>query len=113
MIAPQVVLVQRLQPLAHGNHAGTGGVESNGRDGVSGSAGALQHLAGGCGQRVHLLEVRLGGQNSGLRGGGAAGKRRMRCRWVPSLFAIHQGNANAEGAEVDAGDDSHEEKYLQ
>ena len=108
MVAPQVVVVQRLQILAHRNHAGTGGVERDGGHGASVNAGGAQRLACGRGQGSHLVCVGL----SGEVGIFAAAMQRVggRCGADGSALAVHQGNAHAQGAEIDAGNDCHGSK---
>ena len=62
MVAPQVILVQRFQALAHRNHAGAGSVQRNGRNVIPINAGSLERIAGGAGERRHLVCVGLGGK---------------------------------------------------
>ena len=61
MIAPQVILVQRFQPLTDGNHARSSRIQCNGRNHASIHPGRAQSLARGRGQRCHLVGVRLRG----------------------------------------------------
>ncbi len=105
MIAPQVIVVQRFQPLADGNHTGAGSIERDGRNGAAFNASALEHIASSGGKRPHLVRMRLG---SKVRIFAAAVERvRGRRGSNRSPLAIDQSNANAESAEINPGDDSH------
>ena len=105
MIAPEVILVQRFEALAHRNHAGAGGVERNGRDVAAADAGALEHIAGGGGQGRHLVGMGLGGKVRIF----AAAMQRVRGRGGSdrAFFAVNKSDANAQCAEVNAGYDGH------
>ena len=61
MIAPEVVLVERLEVFADRNDAGAGGVESNGGNFSAIDAGGLKHIARGGDEGGHLVGVGLGG----------------------------------------------------
>ena len=61
VIAPQVVVVERSHIRSDWNHAGARGVECDGLNLIAGNPGFLQCLAGGGGQRTHVIVVRLRG----------------------------------------------------
>ena len=61
MIAPQVVVVERLHRRVDRNHAGAGRVERDGGDVLSVDVVLLQHLTHRAHQRLHLVGVRLRG----------------------------------------------------
>ncbi len=60
MIAPQVIVVQRLQRVVHHHHAGTGRIQRHRQHIFAPHARLLQHASRGLYQRVHLVGVRLG-----------------------------------------------------
>jgi hypothetical protein len=110
VIAPQIILIQRFKAFADRDDAGAGGIESDGGDGVAVDAGGAEGVACGGGEGGHLVGVGLGcvigvfaAAMEGVRGrGGADG----------ALDAVDEGNANAESAEVNAGDDGHGTRLL-
>ena len=61
MIAPQVVLAERLQILANRNYRRARGIESDRLYLISCDAGFPHRLTGGGGQGSHVIFVRLGG----------------------------------------------------
>ena len=72
MIAPEIVFVERFQAFAHGNHAGTGGIERNGRHLRAVDAGVLQA------PRAWLRPARPSGRHAiAWRNSGSS---RRRCR---------------------------------
>ena len=105
VIAPQVVVIEWFEILAHWNDAGAGCVEGDCGNCFSVDSGSLQRIACGGSQSGHLIGVRLGSKvgvvaaaMQGIGGrGGADG----------AGLAVDEGDANAECAEVDAGNDGH------
>jgi len=105
MVAPEVVVVEGFEVFADGNHAGAGGVEGHGCNGLAIDASGGEDVASSGGQGGHLVGVGLGGEVGivaaaveRVRGsGGADGTAR----------AVDKGDAHAESAEVNAGDDGH------
>ena len=61
MVAPEVVIVDGLEVRVHRNHAGAGGIERDGLDGVAVDAGLGERGAHGRGQRAHVVRVALRG----------------------------------------------------
>src|SRR5580658_2198008 len=110
MVAPEVVLTEWFQSLANGNHAGAGGVERDGGHCIAVHAGRAQRVAGRGGESSHLVGMGLGSEirvfaaaMKGIRGGCGADR---------SALAVDESNANAEGAEINAGDDGHGKRSL-
>ncbi len=108
VVAPEVVVVERLKVLADGNDAGAGGVEGDGGNIGAVDAGGVENVARGGGEGGHLVGVRLGGvvgifaaamQRVGGRGGADG-----------AFAAVNESDANAECAEIDAGNDSHNDE---
>ena len=65
MVAPQIVIVQRPKALAHRNDARSGSVERQRRELPAVHARRLQRLAHRGDQRVHVVPVRLRGDDPG------------------------------------------------
>ena len=107
MVAPQVVLVEGLHVFAHGNDRGTRGIEGNGLYLVAGDAGLLHRLAGGGGQRAHVVSVRLGGvfRIFTFAVQGIFGDRGLE---QPAL-TVHDRHADAESTEVYASHNGHQQ----
>jgi hypothetical protein len=106
MVAPEVVVVERLEVGVDGNDAGSGGVERDGFDGRSVDAGVGDGGAhGGC-QRVHVVGVAL----RGVVGVFFLAQQRIlgHARAELAFGAVEQRHADAEGSEIDAGYDAHE-----
>src|SRR5690348_2697757 len=59
MVAPEVVLIQRLQPLAYRNHARTRRIKCDGGNGIALHPCILERLTGRSCKRGHLVCVRL------------------------------------------------------
>ena len=105
MIAPEVIIVQRFQALAHRNHARSGRVQRDCCNRVAIHAGALERISGRRRECCHLVLMRLGGKVRVL----APAVQRIGCRRRTdrSLLAVHKSYANAECAKVNPGDDRH------
>ncbi len=105
MVAPEIVVVQRLHVGADGDDARSCGVEGDSFDGGGIDAGLRDDVAGGAGERVHLVVVGLGGlvwvlaiALEGVLGDGGA---------EAAMVAVEERHANAEGSKVYTGDDGH------
>ena len=105
VVAPEVVVVERLQVGVDGDDAGAGGVERDGGDLVAVDVGFGEDLARGADEGVHLVGVGLRGVvgvfaaavERVLGGGGAEA----------AAAAVEQGYADAEGSEVYSSYDGH------
>ena len=105
VVAPEVVVVERLEMRVHRDHARAGGVERDGLDGVAVDAGGFDGAAHGLGQRLHVVGVALGGVVGIFLLADAADTRR---RPSPGgRGAIENRNPHAQGSEIDAGNDAH------
>ena len=105
MVAPQVILIQRLQPLAHRNHARAGRVERNGRNRAPIHPRSAQRVPRRGRQGCHLVGVGLCGK---IRVFAAAVKGiRGRCGSDWAFQAVHKSDANAECAKINTGDNGH------
>ena len=106
VVAPEIVVVERLQILVDGNDRGAGGVESDGFDLVAGDAGLLERLARGGGQGAHVVVMRL----RGVFGIFALAMQRIFGNGgvEQAALAVHDGDADAQGAEIHSGDDRHQ-----
>ena len=106
VVAPQVVIVQRLHVGVHRNYGAPGGIERHGFDGVAANAGRLNGKPHGRGQRTHVIAVALGG----VIGVFLLAEQRVLggARPQAPLGAIENRDANAESAEIDTGYDTHE-----
>ncbi len=105
MIAPQVIFVQRLEVLAHWNHARSGRVERNCRNIGAIHTRALQHFARCRRQRRHLVSVSL---RCIIRVFPLAVQRiRSRCRPNRAFLAVNKGYANTQCAKVDTSHNRH------
>ena len=104
VIAPEVVVVERLEAFVDRDHARPGGIEGDGIDRAAVDAGLGDGAARGIPQGAHVIGVALGGVVGVFllaeeRIFGDAGAE-------AAAGAIEDGNANAEGAEIDAGYDA-------
>ncbi len=61
VIAPEIVVVERLQIFINGNDRRTGGIERDGLNLAAGDTGFLQGGARGAGNSVHVIHVGLRG----------------------------------------------------
>ena len=105
MVAPEIVVVERLKIFADGNDAGASCIESHGSDGLAVDAGCGEDFAGGAGERGHLGRMRLRREVGVV----AAAMERVGCGGGAdgTACAIDESDAHAEGAEINAGDDGH------
>ena len=105
VVAPQVVVVDRLQLFIHRNHAGSGGIERDGFDRLSVYARRQNGAVHGFHQRAHVVGVAL----RGVVGIFFLPQQRIfaRPRAQPSALAIENGNADAQCAEIHSGNDAH------
>ncbi len=105
VVAPEVVVVERLHVLVDGDDGGAGGIEGDGGDGAGGDAGFGDDFAGGAGECGHLVVVGLGG---------LVGVFPVAFEWVlgdggaeAAPVAVEQGDSDAQGSEIYACDDGH------
>ena len=105
VIAPEIVVVERIHPFADRDHAGSGGVECDGFDLLAGNARQLHRLPRGLGQRAHVIFVRLRGEVGifALAVQGIFGD----CGSQQSALAVDDRDADAERAEIYACNDGH------
>src|SRR5260370_1185677 len=94
MIAPQVIVIERLEIFSDGNNGRTGRVQSDGQDLIGGSSGFPDGLACSCRQCAHVIFVRL----RGAFGIFAFAMERIFSggRSQQSPFAVNDGNTNAQ-----------------
>ena len=105
VIAPQVVIIERLHLCIDGNHARSCGVEGYGGYVACIDPCLLDDLTRCLGERVHLIAVRLGG----LVWIGPAALKRILCNRCsePPLLTVQQGDTNAQRAKVHSSHDCH------
>ena len=106
VIAPEVVVVERLEVGVDGDDAGAGGVERDGGYVLAVDVALGEDLAGCADECLHLVGV-------GLRG--VVGILALALEWVlgrgcaeAAAFAVEQRDTDAEGSKVDSGYDGHE-----
>ncbi len=61
MIAPQIIVIERLEIFSDGNNGGTGRIQSDGQDLIGGKPGFPDSVTGSSGQCTHVIFVRLRG----------------------------------------------------
>ncbi len=105
VIAPEVVVVERLEVGVDGNYARSGGVESDGFNLRAVDFGLGDGFARSLGESVHLIRVGLGC----VVGVFAFAFERILGRGSAeaSALAVEQRDAHAEGSEIYACDDGH------
>ena len=105
MVAPQVVVVDRLQVRVDGDDARSGGVERDGFDSVPVDRRAADGVVHRLGQRRHVVGVTLGG----VVGIVLLAQKRICAgpRAQTAFGAIEDGYADAQRPEVDTGNDTH------
>src|SRR6516162_523293 len=106
MVAPEIVIAERLELFAHGNDAGARGVDGESRDLVARNASGGGGFARGLGECVHVVIVALGGvigivflSMEGIFGESGA---------ETSSLGVDDSDADAEGAEIYASYNGHE-----
>ena len=106
VVAPQVVVVQRLHLGVHRNHAAAGGIERQGFDRAPVDGGRIHGAVRGLGQGPHVIGVAL----RGVIGIFLLAEQRVlgRARAQAPPGAIENRDANAESAEIDTGYDAHD-----
>jgi hypothetical protein len=106
MVAPQIVVIERLQGCVDRHHARSRGIEREGFDLLPRNSRLGQHRPHGADQRVHLVLMGLGGK---IRVFPLALQRIFGgcCRQSAPLrpAAVEQGYADAQRAEIDSCDD--------
>ena len=107
MIAPKVILVQRLHVLVDGNHRRARRIERNRLNLIAANARLLQDFAASRRQRAHVIFMRL---RRVLRIFTLAVQRIFGDGRIqqPSL-AVHQRNAHAQGSEIDSRNNRHQQ----
>jgi hypothetical protein len=105
VIAPQIIVIERLETFAYGNDGGAGGVESNGEDLIGGNSGFADDVASGSRQSAHVIFMRLRSvfgifvfTVQGIFGDGGSEQ---------TALAVHKRNANAQGSKVHSSNDRH------
>src|SRR6266550_2561727 len=105
MVAPEIVVVERLEVFADGDHGGSSGVERDRAHIATVDVGITEGEAHRGDQRVHVRGMRL--------------RREVRILAVANdrifddtgadgrTFTVDDGDANALRAEIDPGDDWH------
>ena len=106
MIAPEVIIVERLQAFVHGNDAGAGGVERDGFDRArhrSPAAASASRMASA--RARHVVRVAL----RGVVGIFLLAMQRILAdaRAQAASGAVEDGDPDAQSAEIDTGDDTH------
>jgi hypothetical protein len=105
MIAPQVVVVERLHRRIDRNYAGPCRVECDGGDVLSVDVVLFNHQAHRANQGLHLVCMRLRGI---VRIVSTASQWIFgRGRPQPAARAVEQGHSYAQGSEVDARNNGH------
>src|SRR5580658_10049177 len=105
MIAPEIIVVQRLQIIVHRDDAGTGGVERDGFDRLALYSSGGDGPAHGFGQGPHMVRVTLRGV---VRIFLFADQRIIRrSRAEAPARAVEYRYAYAERSEIDTGDNAH------
>ena len=61
VIAPQIIVIERLEIFADGNDGGASGVQGEGENLIGGNPGFPDDLAGSRRQGAHVIFMRLGG----------------------------------------------------
>ncbi len=104
--APEIVVVERNEPFAHGNHSRTGGVERERKHVVARYPGVGERNVHCIDQRVHVRVVRLRGE---IRIVAIAVHRvvEQRRRRAGRVITIDDCDAHALRAEIDSRDDGH------
>src|ERR1700739_3332556 len=105
MVAPKVVVIERLEVFSNGNQRRTRRVQRNRSHLIAADFCLFQNFSRGRGQSLHVIRMRLRGKfgvfafaMKGIFGNGGSEQ--------PS-FAIHQRNAHAQSPKVNACNYSH------
>ena len=106
MVAPEIVVVERLELVIDRDDARPGRVDGDRLDRAPRHARLGERLARRLGERVHVVRVALGSVVGIVLG--AVQRILRRPRPDPPARAIDEGDADREGAEIDACDDGHE-----
>ena len=105
MIAPEIVVIERLKIFVHRDDGRAGGVESDGFDGASRDARFLNGSTRSSRESDHMAGVRLGGKFGIVA---TAIERIFAQRGSQeATFAVHDGDANAQSAEINASEICH------
>src|SRR5437660_904511 len=110
VIAPKVVVIERLEVFPNGNHRGTRRVQRNGANLVASRPGFFHSLSRGRGQSFHVIHMRLRGKFGILP---LAVKGIFSdCGSQQPAVAIHQRNTHAQSPEVNASNYRHSDSPL-
>ncbi len=105
VIAPEIVVIQRLEPVADRDDAGTGGVDSECADLIAADAAGAKRTLHGLHERVHLRTMTLRCEIGILRG---AMQRILRnARAEPPFRLAEERDTHAQCAEIDTRNDAH------
>ena len=105
VIAPQVVVIQRLKIRAHRDHARPRRIKRNRADCIAAYAGICDRLARRFYQRVHLVDVRL---RRIVRVFTLALQRILRARCAqPPALAVQQRHTHAQRPEIHSRNNRH------
>ena len=105
VVAPEIVVVERLHGGVDKEDAGACSVERYACDGAAVDAGLSDYVAGGLGERTHLIGVGLGGLVGILAGpvkrvlGDGGGEA--------AALVVEQRDANTEGSEIYTSNEAH------
>ena len=106
VVAPHVVLAERLKILVNRNDRRAGRIESNCFYLVAGDSRLLHGIARGCGQCSHVIVMRLGRI---LRIFAFAMQWIFRdCGGEHATLAVHDRHADAESTEINSRDHRHQ-----
>ena len=105
VIAPQVIIIERLQIFSDGNHGRAGGVECDGEDLLGRNTGLSDDVASGRREGAHVIFMRLRGvlgifafAMEGIFGDGGSQQ---------AAFAVHQRNSDAQSSKINPGNHRH------
>ena len=105
MVAPQIVVVERLEILPNGNHRRARGIQRNGENLLARDSGFLQNFTRGRSQRPHVIGVRLRGEFRIV----ALAMERIcgdgRCQ--QAALTVHQRNADVQSPKINPSNDGH------
>src|SRR5260370_13506944 len=110
VVAPEVVVAERLQFFSHGNYTRSGRVNREGGDLVSRNLGGGDRFLHGFTESAHVVSMAL----RGVIGVFLFAMERILsdAPAETALAAVHDRDANAERSEIHSVDDGHEALFL-